>query len=79
MAYSYTVFVFEVGDKVVPEPHTMDEEEEYKLGGSEVLTINSTGPHLLDEDVILTFEEIEGEWNSNNFHLHPDTPIRREY
>ena len=78
MAYSYTVIEFEVGDKVEPVPCTFDDGVEVELDGSEILTIKT-----IEKDAYytigrteLTFEEIPGYWDAENFYLRPETPIR---
>lgn len=76
MAYSYTVIEFEVGDKVIPADSVMDEFEEMKLSGTETLTIEGVNPTLDPGRKILTFREIPGYWDAENFYLRPETPIR---
>ena len=78
MAYSYTVIEFEVGDKLEPIPCTFDDGVEVELDGSEVLTIKTIekGAYYTIGRARLTFYEIPGYWDPENFYLRPETPIR---
>ncbi len=78
MAYSYTVIEFEVGDKLEPVPCTFDDGVEVELDGSEILTIKTVerDPLFKPGTTELTFYEIEGYWDAENFYLRPETPVR---